>query len=74
MCRLRINQASFIRGGGGILDKTHPPNFGPTHRTFDPPRPPPFYNSVGAFFVNQIEAKALSFGIPAPKGDTPKLC
>ena len=27
--------------GGGILDKTHPPNFGPTHPTFDPPRPPP---------------------------------
>ena len=27
--------------GGGILGKTHPPNFGPTHPTFDPSRPPP---------------------------------
>ena len=25
----------------GILDKTHPPNFGPTYPTFDPPRPLP---------------------------------
>ena len=41
-------QASFIRGGGGILDRTHPP------------RPPPLIILWGAFFVNQIEAKALS--------------
>ena len=34
----RRPQASFIRGGGGILDKTHPPNFGLTHPTFDPPK------------------------------------
>ena len=48
--------------GGGILDKTHPPNFGRTHPTFDPPRtpPPPLINLWGAFFVNKIEAKALS--------------
>ena len=34
--------AGFVyKRGGGILDTTHPPNFGPTHPTFDPPRPPP---------------------------------
>ena len=27
--------------GGSVLDKTHPPDFGPTPLTFDPPRPPP---------------------------------
>ena len=43
--------AGFVyKGGGGILDKTHPPNFGPTHPTLDPPRSPPSYNSVGSIF------------------------
>ena len=58
--------------GGGILDKTHPPNFGPTHPTLDPPRPPPPYNSVGSIFL-QTKLKprrSPGLGIPAPKGDT----
>ena len=39
----------------------------PTHPTLDPPRPPPLCNSV-AFFVSQIEAKALSrVRHPSPK-------
>ena len=37
--------------GGGILDKTHQPEF---HS------PPTFIILWGAFFANQIEAKALS--------------
>ena len=47
-------QASFIRGGGTFWTR-------PTHPTLDPPRPPPPLIILwGAFFVNQIEAKALS--------------
>ena len=53
---------------GHILDKTHPPNFGPIHPTFDPPRSPPSYNSVGSISCEPIEANALSrvklLGIP----------
>ena len=51
------HQASFIRGGGVIWTRH-------THPTLDPPRPtqtpPPLIILWGAFFVNQIEAKALS--------------
>ena len=52
----RLSWSGFVyKRGGGILDKTHPPNFGPTHPTFDPPRPlPPLIILWGAFFVNQI--------------------
>ena len=59
--RMRGGSGFVYKRGGGILDKTHPPNFGPTHPTFDPPRPPPPLIILwGGFFVNQIEAKALS--------------
>ena len=50
-----------------------PPGFDYKRRPH-PDRPPPLIILWGAFFVTQMEAKALSFGIPAPKGDTPKLC
>ena len=40
------------QGVGGILDKTHPPNFGPIHPTFDPPRPPqPLLYICGEHFL-----------------------
>ena len=56
-------QASFVRGVGVFWTR-------PTHPTLDPPTrllthpgpPPPLINLWGAFFVNQIEAKALSRG------------
>ena len=51
------------KSGGGFWTR-------PTHPTFDPPRPPPpFVILWGAFFANQIEAKAL-FRVrhPSPKG------
>ena len=48
----RVHKAGFVyKRGGGILDKTHPPNFGPTHPTFDPPRPPPLLQFCGEHFL-----------------------
>ena len=42
---LHGEQASFIReGGGGILDDTHPPDFGPTWF------PPPSKNAEGCIY------------------------
>ena len=60
-CRICWDQALFIRGGGVFWTR-------PTHPTLDPPGqllthsepPPPLIILWGAFFVNQIEAKALS--------------
>ena len=40
----RCQQASFIRGGGGILDKTHPSDFGPTQT-------PPLLQFCGEHFL-----------------------
>ena len=54
-------QAAFIRGGGGILDQTHPPDFGPTRTHL-------LIVLWGTFFVSQIEAKTLSqVRHPCPK-------
>ena len=49
------------RGGGGILDKTHPPDF----------CPPPVYNSAGSIFCKTKlkPRRSPGLGIPAPKGD-----
>ena len=61
-------QASFIRGGGVFWTRpTHPTLDPPTRLLTHPDPPPPLIILWGAFFVNQIEAKALS-GLGIPKG------
>ena len=55
------DQASFIRGGGVFWTRpTHPTLDPPTQLLTHPDPPPPLIILWGAFFVNQIEAKALS--------------